>query len=301
MLYKTMPAEAPAAVPDGEVFVSRQPAKPGPLEIDDAEEAGRKSPSGVQTLLRGLTLLELVGHGVHDVKGLSERLGVPRSTLHRVLSNLVAEGYLHHVPYQGYTLGYKLIYLGTRAREQRPLTQLARPFLEKLAEFCGDTVHLGQGEGAQVLYLDKLSGGRGLEMRSRIGQRMPLASTGVGRALMLGMPEARWRELYDEAVALKERTGLDKPDLPPWPDYLATMRDYRHRGWVMDFEENEVGIHCVGAPIYDVNGEVIAAVSVASANFHMPEKRMLELAPLVAATARSISEAMGAGAEPERR
>jgi DNA-binding IclR family transcriptional regulator len=279
---------------NGELFLSRQPIKHGHIHIDETEVSSRgKSPSGTQTLLRGLSLLEQVAHGVCDVKGLSERLGMPRSTTHRVLSNLVAEGYLHHVPYQGYTLGYKLIYLGTRAREQRPLAQLARPFLEKLAEFCGDTIHLGQIEGPHVLYLDKLSGQRGLEMRSRIGQRMPLASTGVGRALMLGMSEERWREVYDEAVLLRERTASERPPLPPWPEYLSTMRDYRQRGWVMEFEENEIGIRCVGAPVRDVNGEVVAAVSIASASFHMAETRMLDLGPVVAATAQSISIALG--------
>ncbi|WP_245480457.1 IclR family transcriptional regulator [Neorhizobium sp. NCHU2750] len=274
--------------------MSRKPLKPGHVRTEGSEDAaGGKSPTGTQTLLRGLTLLEQVAQGVCDVKGLSERLGMPRSTTHRVLSNLVAEGYLHHVPYQGYTLGYKLIYLGTRAREQRPLAQLARPFLEKLADFCGDTIHLGQIEGPHVLYLDKLSGQRGLEMRSRIGQRMPLASTGVGRALMLGMTEERWREVYDEAVLLRERTASDRPPLPQWPEYLAKMRDYRQRGWVMEFEENEIGIRCVGAPVRDVNGEVVAAVSIASASFHMPEARMFELGPVVAATAHSISRALG--------
>jgi len=276
------------------VFLTRQPTQHRPSRVEEkTPPAGGKPPTGTQTLLRGLNLLEHVAQGICDVKRLSERLGMPRSTTHRVLSNLVAEGYLHHVPYQGYTLGYKLIYLGTRAREQRPLTQLARPFLEKLADFCGDTIHLGQIEGPHVLYLDKLSGQRGLEMRSRIGQRMPLASTGVGRALMLGMTEERWQEVYDEAVLLRERTTGERPPLPVWSDYLAAMRDYRQRGWVMEFEENEIGIRCVGAPIRDVNGEVIAAVSIASASFHMSEERMLDLGPVVAATAQSISQALG--------
>lgn len=263
--------------------------------LNDAEpNDGAKAASGAQTLVRGLTLLELVAQGIGDVKGLSERLGVPRSTCHRVLSNLVAEGYLHHVPYQGYTLGYKLIYLGTRAREQRPLTQIARPFLEALVQSCGATVHLGQMEGSHVLYLDKLSGDKGLEMRSRIGQRMPLISTGVGKALMLGLSEERWRELYDEAQALKERTGAEKPSLLPWPDYLDTMRAYRRQGWVMECEENELGIHCVGAPVRDVNGEVVAAVSIASVNFYMPRERMLDLGPVVAEVAGKVSHALGA-------
>lgn len=269
------------------------PPLPGRADAEPNDGA-RGGAGGAQTLLRGLTLLELVAQGIGDVKGLSERLGVPRSTLHRVLSNLVAEGYLHHVPHQGYTLGYKLIFLGARAREQRPLTRIARPFLEALAAASGATVHLGQREGSHVLYLDKLSGDKGLEMRSRVGQRMPLVSTGVGKALMLGLPEDRWRELYDEAQALKERTGAEKPGLPPWADYRDSMRAYRHQGWVMECEENELGIHCVGAPVRDVNGEVVAAVSVAGVTFYMPRDRMRDLGPVVAEVAGRISQALGA-------
>lgn len=270
-----------------------------PISTNDLPHGGdaEKPATGAQTLIRGLTLLELVAAGVGDVKGLSEKLGSPRSTVHRMLSNLIAEGYLHHVPYKGYTLGYKLIYLGARAREQRPLSQLARPHLEQLAKTCGDTVHLGEVDGSCVLYLDKLSGGKGLEMRSRIGQRMPLASTGVGKALMLGLDEQRWRELYDEALALRAQSTEGKPTLVPWPEYLTKMREYRQRGWVMDFEENEIGIRCVGAPIRDVTGQVIAAVSVAGANFHMSEARMMELGAVVAATGMAISAELGAVAD----
>lgn len=261
------------------------------------QDASRGAGGGAQTLLRGLTLLELVAEGVGDAKGLSERLGVPRSTIHRMLSNLVAAGYLHHVPHQGYTLGYQLIHLGARAREQRPLTRIARPVLEALAGTSGATVHLGQMDGPHVLYLDKLSGDTGLEMRSRIGQRMPLVSTGVGKALMLGLPEARWKDLYDEAMALKERTGAEKPSLSPWPDYREAMRAYRRQGWVMECEENELGIHCVGAPVRDVTGAVVAAVSVAGVTFHMPRERMLVLGPAVAEAAGRISQALGAAVQ----
>lgn len=281
------------------------PAKPEcllhPIESIEATNSSSdvsKSATGVQTLLRGLLLLELVANGIDDVKRLSEHLHVPRSTVHRVLSNLVAGGYLHHVPYQGHTLGYKLIYLGTRAREQRPLIQLARPFLQALAERCGDTVHLGEINGSHVLYLEKLSGSKGLEMRSRVGGQMPLVSTGLGKALMLGLSEGWWRDVYDEAVALKKKMKSDRPRLVSWPEYLEAMRNYSQRGWTTEYEENEVGIRCVGAPVRDVTGHVVAAVSIASAIFRMPEERMLELGPIVSATAAEISFALGADAAP---
>lgn len=247
---------------------------------------------GTQTLLRGLVVLECVADGVSDVRGIAARLGTPRSTTHRLLGSLVAQGYLHHIPYRGYLLGPKLLLLGQRALEQRPLAALARPHLEALAQQTGDTVHLGVVEGEEVLYLDKVSGTKGLEMRSRVGQRMPLASTGVGKALMLGMDEARWEALYRRAEA--QRAGQpDKPPMRPWTEYLDEMRRYRAQGVVLDLEENELGIRCVGAPVRDIGGRVVAGLSVASALPWMPEERMARLAPVVRQRAESLSKELG--------
>jgi DNA-binding IclR family transcriptional regulator len=254
-------------------------------------DAGRTQGTGTQTLLRGLALLECVADGIGDVKGIAARLGTPRSTTNRMLTSLVAEGYLHHIPYKGYLLGPKLIQLGMKALEQRPLVAIARPHIEALAQATGDTVHLGVEENGEVFYLDKIPGTRGLEMRSRTGQRMPLASTGLGKALMLGMPPARWRVLHAMTCPAESPAGRPRPaDLPVFEEQLNR---YVAQGWAMDLEENELGIRCVAAPVRDGRNLVVAAVSVASAVPYMPDDRMATLGPLVRATAEAISKDLG--------
>ncbi len=259
---------------------------------DGVPEGDGPQLAGAQTLLRGLTLLECVANGVRDVQGISARLGTPRSTTHRMLGALVAAGYLDHVPHQGYFLGSKLIGLGDRALEQRPLVALALPHCERLAQDIGDTVHVGAIEGSDIVYLAKVPGRRGLEMRSRVGSRMPLASTGVGRALMLGMDPDRWEALYDAALAV---AGIDgtRPRLPAWDEYRRDMLAACERGVVFDREENEIGIRCVAAPLRDATGRVVAALSVASAAPFMSEQRMDEVAPAVRAVAEAISGELG--------
>jgi DNA-binding IclR family transcriptional regulator len=143
-----------------------------------------------------------------------------------------------------------------------------------------------------VFYLDKISGTKGLEMRSRVGHRMPLASTGVGKALMLGLAPQAWQSLYDEVVAEKVAAG-EPVLLSPWPQYQEDMQHYLAQGWVMDLEENELGIRCVAAPIRDVSGAVVAAVSLASAVPYISKERMLALGPNVHAIALEISEKLG--------
>ena len=146
--------------------------------------------AGTQTLLRGLAILEAAAAGVRDLRTFGAALGTTRSTTHRLVSSLVQARYLRQVQ-GGYLLGPKLIELGTIALEQMPLTAVARPHLESLAEQTLDTIHLGVRDGDDVLYIDKIPGTRGLEMRSRVGHRMPLASTGIGKAMMLDLtPES---------------------------------------------------------------------------------------------------------------
>lgn len=252
----------------------------------------RKPVPGTQTLARGLAMLELVGEGLTDARAIAERLDLPRSTAARMLSGLTADGYLHHIPQRGYTLGPKLILLGQRATEQRPLVPIARPFLEDLARQTGDTVHFGVLEQGQVLYLDKLSGSRGLEMRSRIGAQIPAASTGLGKAMMMARPRSEWQALHDAARAHAARQP-GRPQPRPFADLSAELTQAARQGWTCDLEENEWGIRCVAAPVRDSAGAAIAAVSVASAVTFMPDDRLGQLGPLVARTARAISESLG--------
>ncbi|HYI73567.1 MAG TPA: IclR family transcriptional regulator [Skermanella sp.] len=270
-------------------------ARIGTMAGDQAtvlERPAKQQGSGTQTLLRGLALLECVADGVGDVKGIAARLGTPRSTTHRMLNSLVAERYLLHVPYKGYLLGPKLIQLGMKALEQRPLIALAHPHIEALAKQTGDTVHLGVLEDGDVFYLDKIAGTRGLEMRSRVGRRMPLASTSLGKGLLVGLPRDQWRPYYDRATE-SAINFADRPPLAPWPEFERRMASYVEQGWSFDLEENEIGIRCVGAPVRDVRDQVVAAVSVASAVPYMPDERMAELGPIVRATAEAISRELG--------
>lgn len=264
----------------------------GELRVDTDADIDAPKASGTQTLVRGLALIECIADGVTDVRGLVERLGTQRSTTHRMLGALVAEGYLHHVPYKGYTLGPKLIRLGARALEQRPIVAIARPRLEALARETCDTVHLGVLDGSEVLYLDKISGTRGLEMRSRIGQRMPLALTGLGKALMLGISPDDWRPLHDDALGRLARSEREARPLG-WADYRPRLAAAMARGWVYDHEENEIGIRCIAAPIRDITGGVVAAISIASDVSHMSEDRMAELGPIVRERAETISRDLG--------
>jgi DNA-binding IclR family transcriptional regulator len=258
-----------------------------------ATARANETPAGTQTLIRGLTVIDAVARGAKSLQAIGGAIGCTRSTTHRLVSALVGTGHLRVVSGLGYVLGSKLIELGYLAREQLPLTAIARPHLEILARRTQDTVHLGLADGTEVFYLDKLPAKRGLEMRSRIGFRMPLAFTGVGKALMLDMTEDRWLDLYEVGRGWHAARGTAPSTLPGLSDFLTRMRSYVEQSCAYDLEENEAGVRCVAAPIRDAGGVIVAAISVASAAQYMPLERLPELRPQVMATAATISRELG--------
>jgi DNA-binding IclR family transcriptional regulator len=247
----------------------------------------RAAAPGAQTLLRGLDIIDAVAGGATDLAALSAAVGTTRSTTHRLALALVERRYLNFVPREGYSLGPKLLDLGSRAQSSMVLPRIARPHLERLAEATEDTVHLGVLDGQWALYLDKIPGRRRIEISSRVGERHPVWSTGLGKALIMDMDEAHWRTFHDLGAARgRQRTR----ELLAW---LKRMHMYAQRGVAFDIEENEPQVRCVAAPIRDAGGRIVAAFSVSSTLQYMDVARMELLATKVLDVARDISRELG--------
>ncbi len=257
-------------------------------ESDAPENSGQeeKKAGGSQTLQRGLDLLDQVIDGPIKLADLSERMGLTRSTTHRLANAMVERGFLTFLPREGYQLGPKLLQLGFLAQSQADLVQIARPHLEALAAASEDVVHLGRLDGDQALYLDKIPGRRRVEISSRIGDRHPLTSTGLGKALLIDDPEVNWRRLFDTDQA----AGTHQQDYGGW---LARMRGYAAVGRAFDLEENEDQIRCVAAPIRDASGAIVAAISLSSAAQYMDDDRMTALSEDVRVAAHKVSADLG--------
>lgn len=267
----------------------------GKANSSDAESTMKSGgPAGSQTLLRGLDLLDAVVESPATLSELSRRLDLNRSTVHRLASALVERHYLRLVPGDGYMLGHKLLELGFAARQQIDLPRIARPHLERLSNLTEDTVHLGVMEGNKALYLDKLPGKRRVEVGSRVGERHPLCSTGLGKSLLLdGNPEM-WRQQYEKEL------GADACEDHQFDQWQEGMQRYASGGFSFDLEENEDRIRCVGAPVRDESGVIVAAISVSSVAQYMADERMSELASVVKETADEISRELGWSGERGR-
>jgi DNA-binding IclR family transcriptional regulator len=289
--------------------VSGRPGQPGndaerrAADLEPRAGASAHAPHaaarlGSQTLLRGLDVIDVVAGGPIKLGDLAARLGLTRSTTHRLASALADRRYLSFAPLSGYSLGPKLLELGFRVREGLDLPRLAAAHLEHLALVTEDTVHLGILDRGRVLYLDKVPGKRRINISSRIGELQPVTSTGLGKALILDLEESAWLEFFRrERPEPGRQSGRRRVEISQ-QEWLARMRGYVQAGYAFDLEENEDQIRCIAAPIRDVAGRIIAALSVSSAAQYMSDHRMQALSKDVMAAARRISEDLGWSARP---
>lgn len=243
-------------------------------------------PIGTLTLARGLDILRAIADGATTLNEVSAATGIGKSTAHRLVQLLNQRGFLRSSHGTDFSLGPALIELGFHALYQSPVPIIAKPILEELARKYQDTVHLAVEDESQVLYVDKVPGTRGAQMRSRIGLRMPLSRTGIGKALLLDTPE-RWEETFDRESPVEQSTSLSKDD------FLKRMASYANAGTALDLEDNEPGIRCVAAPIRDGSGKIIAAISISATSPYMPKERMKALTSVMSQTALQISRKLG--------
>lgn len=255
-------------------------------EMDPQVDAAGTVGAGSQTLMRGLDVMEAVSRQTLMLSDLADQLGLTKSTTHRLASALVDRGYLAFTPRAGYRLGPKLLELGYLAHTQADLIQVARPHIEALAAVSEDTVHLGVLDGDQALYLDKIPGRRRITISSRVGDRQPLTSTGLGKALILDHDPDYWMERF------KAEQLSGSPRIKP-ATWRKRMVGYVEAERAYDLEENEDQIRCVAAPVRDVAGKIVGAISVSSAAQYMNDDRMETLATDVRAAAQAISRELG--------
>ncbi|GBR12694.1 IclR family transcriptional regulator [Asaia spathodeae NBRC 105894] len=241
-------------------------------------------PQGTQTLGRGLSIILAVKAGVDTLSELALEIGCTRSTTQRLTAALLQQGWLRLKSTGRYGLGEKLTTLTAQAQTASPLLGLAAPLLQNLNETTGKMVHLGVRSDSHVIYLMRLEGRHPLALRTRTGQHVPLARTGTGRALILDESESDWARLY-RASYRHMPAGL--------PSWINRMRFYRASDCVFDLEDDEIGVHCVAAPVRDATGAIVASISVTERAGEMPLMRMKALAPQIRQTASQLSAKLG--------
>lgn len=248
--------------------------------------------TGVQSINRAFQILEAL---VEHRRGLSiaelvEMLHLNKSTVHRILQTLVAWGYVSKDDRtKSYRLGMKVMELSSHYLNGLELKTEALPFLERLQQQTKVFVHLGMLDGKEIVYLEKIGPYTHFRMYSQIGRRAAIYATGLGKAVFANLNKTRQAELLKELIyePITEHTVEDEAS------FLKEIELTVQRGYAIDEEENEIGMRCVAAPIFDYTGRVIAAVSASGYVNAFPKEKIEQFSAYVTECANSISEQMG--------
>jgi len=251
----------------------------------DAKDRRLSSVAMAARLLKTFTEKE------HEIRisELSRRLGVAKSTVHRLVTTLVSEGMLEQNPDNDkYRLGIALFGLGALVRRRMDVSNEARPYLFALREMTNETVHLAILDGTEIMYVYNLESTHAIRMRSDIGVRKPAYCTAEGLAMLAFQPD----DIVDQVVrnGLRARTSQTITDA----DRLVKALDaIRQRGCAIEDEDSEIGMRCLAAPIRNDTGDVVAAVGVAGPVSRLSKKAVASFIPHVIDTAASISVRLG--------
>lgn len=226
----------------------------------------------------------------HRLSEIARHRRLPTSTVHRILQELVAVGWVREDEEGEYRLGARLLSLVQRSTDDAAVLRVAQPILRTLCERTSHTIHLALRHGDEAVYVAKLDGRRSYHMRSRVGLSLSLHSTAIGKALLARLPDS-------EVASIAARTGLPRrtertiTDVPALLAHLATVR---RRSFAVDDEENEPHTRCIGVAILDHNDLPIGGLSLSSLVFDLDGRQIRRLAPLVVSAARDVSIALGA-------
>ena len=245
---------------------------------------------GVQSLDRAFTLLELLckspgGMAIHQI---SEVTGLHKSTVHRLLGAMMEWGYVRKSGEAVYRAGMRICELSDYIQENLNLVELAREPMERLSRRTGETVHLVERDGDEVVYIYKVDSIHGaIRMVSRIGMRRPMYCTGMGKAILAYQKDSQvldyWRgvehERYTPHTIVRQEV------------FLRELADIRRQGYALDNEENELGVRCVA--VQDWNGGASHALSISAPISRMTDERIQALVPELLATRDEIAANLG--------
>jgi IclR family acetate operon transcriptional repressor len=239
---------------------------------------------GVQSVQRALDLLEVVARsgGQLAIGEIATASQLPLPTIHRLLRTLVDRGYMRQLPDRRYALGFRLVPLGLATSAM--VGPHVQPVLEGLVDELGETANLAILSGDHAEYVAQVPSRHAMRMFTEVGRRVQLHSTGVGKALLAQLDDAR-------VDAIVGRRGL-----PTYtPHTLATARDLqqalaevREQGYAIDEQEQEIGVRCVAVPVA-AGPSSWMAVSISGPVTRMTDDVIARAVPSLQATAKALA------------
>lgn len=241
---------------------------------------------------RAFRIMELIANSRrgYSVSEVSRKLNLPKSSVHLILQSLETMGYLQRDSQKGsYRFGLKLMSLSRAALGNLDLRETARPAMQKLASDTALTVHLATLERGEAVIIEKIEGFGLLPMSTWVGRRLNVNCTGVGKALIAFLPE----EEFDKEIKQVNLPRHNENSIVSIKTLKRRLNEVRAAGYAFDDEEDEIGVRCIGAPIFDANQRPVAAISVSGPVNSIPLERVSPIANKVIHAANLINVNLG--------
>ena len=242
----------------------------------------------VPSIVRAINVLELLARSKRgaSISEISRDLALPKSSTYLVLTTLEKSGYLQRNTQTGkYYFGLKLVALGRKVLEHLDLREVARPFLDALMHRTGIIVHLAVFEGNEAVIIDRVEPPGLSAGADWIGRRLDINCTGVGKALVAFLSD----EQFGQIITVKHFARHNDNTIVTIRGLKKELARVRKQGYALDDEEDEIGLRCIGAPVFDARQRVVAAISLAATTEQMPIDRVPTLATALRQTALEIS------------
>lgn len=259
--------------------------------MDKRTETGI-STDGIKSLGKALDILSCVGESYDgaSVTEVSEKLHINKATVSKMLSTMASRCFVRKdIHTRRYRLGYRLIELGSRLMEAIDIRTEAYPYLKELEKRVNEVINLAVYDNGEIIYVDKFEGNRSLRLHSFVGSRADLTCTSVGKVLMAFLPEQEQRYMR-ETHKLQHRT---QRSVATWHEFDEQCKIVRNQGYALDIEENNEGILCAGAPIFNYFGNIIGAASVSCPTVRCSMERLMELKDMLVDACGKISAECG--------
>ncbi len=250
----------------------------------------------IKPVFKALRVLKCLGDAGRELPlvEICRLVGLPKPTVYKYLQTLREAGFVLYDPVcECYWLGPNAWSLGRTVDPSLRVREVARPIMQQLRDRFDETINLGVLHGDEVVYLEMAASRHALRLQATIGAHDPAYSTSLGRAMIAFLPRERWSRHIPRR--LQPRTPRTITSLEVLhAELIATRR----RGYAIEREENEPGALCIGAPIFDQDGNVVAALSLSAPASRINPSVEGEVAEAVVKAAHDISSRLGYALQP---
>jgi DNA-binding IclR family transcriptional regulator len=248
---------------------------------------------------RALAMLEAVAQepdGLSNAE-ISRKLQIPKSSASYILRTLETQGYLNRDEESNkYRVGLKVLSLSRGALSGIDVREVALPVMRHLMEKTNLTCHLAIIDGPDAVYIEKVEPTGFIRMDTWVGRRMRVHATSVGKALVAYIPQERLEKILAER-GMEKRTAKTLTTLPK---LMKELEKVRAQGYAVDDEENNMGARCLGAPVFNQQGVIEAAVGLSGTTQQVNAQTMPSIVEKLKDAARHISMQLGYRV-PQRR